>query len=146
MTAFRSEWLDWTPQTPFQQTDERAFVGFVGSIPAHIPPQNNESGPPETPEGTPFETPIQRTDKTDKRYQWDAETGRLIEWFLSSTPPKEPFQLYQGIYIAHPARFWDYLRSDIATGPGKARACTGAFQKDLRRLAALFGGPVRSGP
>ena len=30
----------------------------------------------------------------------------------------------------------------VAAGPFQARACTGALQKDLRRLAELFGGPV----
>ncbi len=145
MTAFRSEWLDWTPQTPFQQTDktdERAFVGFVGSIPAHISPPNDESGPPETPEGTPLETPIQRTDKTDKRYQWDAETGRLIEWFLRTPPPPKPFSLYPGVTVLRPDRFWESLKGDIAGGPAAARARSGALQKDLRRLIELFGPPA----
>ncbi len=47
--------------------------------------------------------------------------------------------------VLRPEGFWDYLRSDIAAGPGKARACTGAFQKDLRRLAELLSGPATVG-
>ncbi len=69
---------------------------------------------------------------------WDPETATLIEWFLTTPPPAEPFELYQGVTILRPEGFWEYLKSDIAAGPGKARACTGAFQKDLRRLAELF--------
>ena len=61
-------------------------------------------------------------------------------------PPPEPFELHQGVTILRPDRFWEYLKSDIATGPGKARACTGAFQKDLRRLAELFGAASTSSP
>ena len=75
---------------------------------------------------------------------WTPETAALIEWFLRTPPPPEPFELYKGVTVMHPVHFWEYLKSDIATGPGKARACTGAFQKDLRRLAELFGsGPAR---
>ena len=70
---------------------------------------------------------------------WDAETGRQIEWFLRTPPPPEPFELYKGVTVMRPVHFWESLKSDIATGPGKARACTGAFQKDLRRLFELFG-------
>ncbi len=76
---------------------------------------------------------------------WGAETAALIEWFLRTPPPPEPFELYKGVTVMHPVHFWEYLKSDIATGPGKARACTGAFQKDLRRLAELFGGPATVG-
>ncbi len=71
--------------------------------------------------------------------RWGAETAALIAWFLRTPPPPEPFNLYPGVTVLRPDRFWDSLKSDIATGPGKARACTGAFQKDLRRLAELFG-------
>jgi hypothetical protein len=66
---------------------------------------------------------------------WDAETATLIEWFNRTPPPPEPFELHQGVTILRPEGFWQYLKGDIAAGPGKARACTGAFQKDLRRLA-----------
>ncbi len=76
---------------------------------------------------------------------WDAEITALIEWFLKTPPPTKPFELRQGVTVLRPDRFWEYLESDIATGPGKARAFTGAFQKDLRRLAELFGGPAPTG-
>ena len=76
---------------------------------------------------------------------WGAETGRLIEWFLKTPPPPDPFDLHQGVTILRPDRFWEYLKGDIAGGPGVARAYTGAFQKDLRRLAQLFGGPAPTG-
>ncbi len=75
---------------------------------------------------------------------WDAETAALIAWFLRTPPPPKPFSLYPGVTVLQPDRFWESLKSDIATGPGKARAFTGAFQKDLRRLAVLFGGPAQT--
>ncbi len=74
---------------------------------------------------------------------WDAEIAALIEWFLKTPPPSEPFDLYPVVTILRPAHFWQSLKGDIAAGPGKARAYTGAFQKDLRRLAELFGGPAK---
>ncbi len=76
---------------------------------------------------------------------WGAETAALIEWFLRTPPPSDPFNLYPGVTVMHPVHFWESLKNDISTGPGMARACTGAFQKDLRRLAVLFGGPATVG-
>jgi len=91
-----------------------------------------------------LETPNRGTDSTDKRVakRWDAETERLIEWFLNTPPPTEPFQIYSGVWIAGPARYWDSLRGDIAAGPKVGRDCFGAVRGDLRRLAELFDGPV----
>ena len=76
---------------------------------------------------------------------WDAEIATLIEWFLRTPPPAEPFELHQGVTVLRPEGFWQYLKDDIAGGPGVARAYMGTFQKDLRRLAELFGGPVPTG-
>ncbi len=70
---------------------------------------------------------------------WGAETAALVAWFLGTPPPPAPFNLYPGVTVLRPDRFWESLKGDIAGGPGTARACTGAFQKDLRRLAELFG-------
>ena len=69
---------------------------------------------------------------------WDTDTAALIAWFLKTPPPSAPFDLYQGVTVLRPEHFWQFLKDDIAGGPGKARACTGAFQKDLLRLAELF--------
>ena len=66
----------------------------------------------------------------------------MIEWFNRTPPPPEPFELHQGVTVMRPVHIWEYLKGDIAAGPGMARAYTGAFQKDLQRLAELFGGPV----
>lgn len=72
---------------------------------------------------------------------WDEGTARLVAWFLTTDPPSAPFILHLGVSIARPVRFWHAIRTDIAVGPGKARAYYGALQKDLRRLAELYGGP-----
>jgi hypothetical protein len=99
------------------------------------PPQNLP--PPATPRATPI--------KPGRPTAWESEITTLIDWFLRTPPPTGPFELYRGVTVMQPVYFWEYLKSDIATGPGKARACTGAFQKDLRRLAELFGGPATVG-
>ena len=74
--------------------------------------------------------------------RWGAETAALVAWFLGTPPPPKPFELYQGVTVLRPDRFWESMEADIAGGPDMARARTGAFQKDLRRLALLFGGPA----
>ena len=48
---------------------------------------------------------------------WDPEIARLIKWFLDTSPPPEPFILYQGVRVSRPADFWEYLKGDIAGGP-----------------------------
>ena len=80
-----------------------------------------------------------------ENHGWDPETARLIKWFLDTSPPPEPFILYQGIRVSRPPDFWQSIKGDISGGLGMARARTGAFQKDLRRLAQLFGGPPTTG-
>jgi hypothetical protein len=72
---------------------------------------------------------------------WDPETARVIDWFLRTEPPAEPFPLYPHLTIIAPARWWEATERDIAAGPGVARAMYGSLQNDLRRLAELFDGP-----
>ncbi len=69
---------------------------------------------------------------------WDTETRRLIDWFSTTTPPAEPFELVPGVVIMDPARWWRSIRSDIECGPNGPRARYGAVQGDLRRLYALM--------
>lgn len=71
---------------------------------------------------------------------WDTEAATLIEWFLKTEPPGEPFEISKGIVIARPAVWWAALRQDIAAGPRGPRARYGALQQDLRRLASLIWG------
>ncbi len=71
--------------------------------------------------------------------RWGAETAALVAWFLGTPPPSAPFSLYPGVTVLRPDRFWESLEADIAGGPAGARARTGALQKDLGRLAELFG-------
>lgn len=91
--------------------------------------------------GTPPPNPAENCQKSEAAeigQFWDAETAELIAWFEAVLPPAEPFQMRPGITITDPTKFWDYMRRDVAAGPGKARAYTGAFQADLRRLHGLF--------
>ncbi len=69
---------------------------------------------------------------------WDATTAEIIDWFLRAEPPTQPFQLTDGVYVSHPARWWAYVTAEIAAGPDGSRARYGALQGDLRRLAGLF--------
>ncbi len=73
--------------------------------------------------------------------EWSNETTALVEWFLTTEPPPRPFPLFPHVIVANPVHYWNYLRADIAAGPGVGRAYYGAFQKDLRRLAELMDGP-----
>lgn len=73
--------------------------------------------------------------------EWDAETARIIEWFLVTEPPSEPFELFPHVRVIHPGRWWGGLKADIAAGPKGARARYGAIQADLKRLAEILGGP-----
>ena len=70
---------------------------------------------------------------------WDAETARLIEWFLTTEPPSESFNLLKGVSILHPDKWWTFIRQEIAQGPKSPRAYTGALQADLRKLWLIFG-------
>ena len=88
--------------------------------------------------------PVQHLFSPDRATTWEPGIATLIEWFNRTPPPSEPFELHHAVTVLRPVHFWQYLKGDIAAGPGKARACTGALQKDLRRLAALFGGPAQT--
>ena len=78
--------------------------------------------------------------------RWGAETAALVAWFRGTPPPPAPFELYPGVTVMHPVHFWESIEADIAGGPAQARARSGAFQKDLRRLAELFGAASTSPP
>ncbi len=76
----------------------------------------------------------------DNRPEWDSETRQLIDWFLTTAPAAEPFELCRGVTIRDPAQWWQSIRGDIACGPNGPRARYGAVQGDLRRLHALTEG------
>ncbi len=70
---------------------------------------------------------------------WDGEMCRLIEWFMTTRPPREPVALTTGVVIARPAPWWTVMRRELALGPhGTPRARTGALREDLLKLAALM--------
>ncbi len=69
---------------------------------------------------------------------WDAETQRLVDWFSTTTPPAEPFELCQGVTILDPTRWWRSIEGDIGCGPTGPRARYGAVQGDLRKLYKLM--------
>ena len=123
MQAFHSVWQDWEgAETPIQRTDNTdnmQTVSFVSTADRHI-----QEGP-----------------DSSSTAGWDTETARIVEWFLATPPPAKPFDLFPHVRVIHPARWWRHLKADIATGPQGPRARYGALQKDLRRLAELFGGP-----
>ena len=172
MPGFTSRWLEWeSSETPVQRTDKTdrrgkkaakgASGGSVGSSDGGLGLKTTSGGNAPQQSGvdanTPAaKTPIQQADKTDKRLLgsnagarggvWDAETARLIEWFMRTPPPAQPFELCQGVTVARPDIWWASLRQDIAEGPGGPRAHYGVVQSNLKRLAKLFGGPVRLRP
>ncbi len=74
----------------------------------------------------------------DKRPEWDSETRQLIDWFSATIPQAEPFELCKGVTILDPARWWQSINGDIASGPNGPRARYGAVQGDLRRLYQRF--------
>ena len=72
-------------------------------------------------------------------YSWDEETSALVDWFLTTDLPGEPFRLRSGVEVTEPKRFYNSLRKDIDQGAEGARARTGALQEDLQHLFDLFG-------
>ena len=106
----------------------------------------------------PPQTPIQRTDKTDKRafvgsvscmegrlqgdpaqfMGWSGEVAGHARWFMDAEPPREPFQLQPAVTVADPRRWWAAMCHDIKAGPGGARNHSGAVESDLARVAGLF--------
>ena len=82
------------------------------------------------------------SDNSANRSDWDAETNRLIDWFSTTTPPAERFELCSGVTILDPARWWRSIEGDIALGPNGPRARYGAVQGDLRKLFAARTGVV----
>lgn len=126
-------------------------AAFDERFPDNIPHANSAisaNSPPNGPNGPIGAIGRQQTNAKELPHNgpadegWDAETANFIQWLKTTPPPMEPFQLYSGVWIANPTRYWASLRGDIASGPGAGRAYYGAFQGDLRRLAELFGGPM----
>ncbi len=155
MSTFQSRWLDWKPpQTPTQRGDksDRTLANPLLSplSPRQLGELEGESASVNHPNAelrgiqkTPPKALIQRTAKGDKSPRpteetWDGEMAALIEWFLTTSPPRSPFTLSKAVVVAHPARWWEALRRDIAAGPHGPRARYGALQQDLRRLGALM--------
>jgi hypothetical protein len=76
-------------------------------------------------------------------YGWDEETSVLVDWFLETDLPAEPFRLKRGVEVAQPGKFYEVLKNDIGQGVEGARARTGALQEDLRYLFDLFASKER---
>jgi len=72
-------------------------------------------------------------------YSWDEETSLLVDWFLTTDLPEEPFRLRGGEEVTAPRKLYASLRNDIEQGVQGARAGTGALQSDLQGLFDLFG-------
>lgn len=148
MSGFTSRWMEWeSSKTPIQQTDKAdksPSVSFVSEPPKRL----EEKTTPKSDLSSFPQMPTEQTDKTDKRVAsdtlrpngdgWDAEAARLIEWFLTTEPPSQPFELCRAVTVARPDIWWSSLRQDIAEGPNGPRAYTGALQSDLRKLWSYF--------
>ena len=80
-----------------------------------------------------------RSEGQPTMYAWDEETSVLVDWFLETDLPEEPFRLKRGVEVGQPRKFYEVLKNDIAQGVDGARARTGALQEDLRCLFDLFG-------
>ncbi len=161
MTAFASRWLDWhpshsnedgtqtendgvrstassTPETSSQgtdKTDRRAFVSFVSASPKRFQPGiggEAGDGAGAVHGGTREQAGV---DDGVLPSGW-GDASALVEWFLTTEPPSQSFELCKGVVIANPALWWTALMRDIAEGPNGPRASCGAMQADLRRLAA----------
>ena len=114
-------------------------VSLGSSIPTRRPPSRLTARP--RPSWAQLKPDAQRLLSLDHSTAWEPEIAALIDWFNRTPPPSKPFEMYRAVTILRPARYWRYFEADILAGPGKARAYTGGLQKDLRRLADLFGGP-----
>jgi hypothetical protein len=93
-------------------------------------------------EGGPLTPRYSSQQRNTPDVKWDGFTREIIDWFLETAPPSEPFELSPGVTIADPSRWWAAIRSDIFAGPHGPRARYGAVQGDLRRLAGLFASDI----
>jgi hypothetical protein len=80
-----------------------------------------------------------RPDNEPVMYSWDEATSALVDWFLTTDLPREPFRLRSGVEVTKPGNFYNSLKNDIEQGVEGARARTGALQEDLEDLFDLFG-------
>ena len=90
-----------------------------------------------------LDPPELRLPRAKRPPRWDAETAALIRWFQTTEPPPGPLTIYPHLVLLRPAAYWDYIRSDIATGPNAGRGYTGALLKDLRRFRELLDGSAK---
>ncbi len=109
MATFRSRWADWIPaETPRIRTDKSAkrvsgagkgaFGTFGTSLPRRLEDKSDEGANAEIE----VEIPSAGTFAPPPSPAWDPETATLIEWFLTTPPPAEPFELYQGVTVLRP--------------------------------------------
>lgn len=71
---------------------------------------------------------------SDPKVVWHPVVQSLMDWFLTLTPPTEPFYLEPHLRIDDPVKFFESLRREIETGPRGPRARHGALQWDLLKL------------
>ena len=76
--------------------------------------------------------------ETGDAARW-GDLAPIVEWFLGSTPPAEPFILKPAVRITNPRRWWRDIATDVAAGPQGPRARYGALQDDLWRIWRMFG-------
>jgi hypothetical protein len=71
------------------------------------------------------------------KIRWDAEADGLIKRFRALTPMSGEFELRSGVTVIDPVKFHQCLESEIAGGPGGARARTKALITDLKDYLAM---------
>ena len=80
-------------------------------------------------------TPTEKSQQpASVKVSWPPELQSLINWFISTDPPPEPFYLQDHLHVRDPAKFFGMLRHEVEVGPRGPRARTGALQSDLRNL------------
>ena len=136
---FETEISTRKPHAKTAKTAKRSDLGGFGSFGSFGMGQTDDgSGSDRVHVLTPTSPP-----EPDNQSEWDSETRQLIDWFLSTTTPTEPFKLCRGVTILDPVRWWRSIEGDIGCGHNGPRARYGAVQGDLRRLYDLLVGVGR---
>ena len=82
---------------------------------------------------------VKNTSKLLPSNKWEEDLIPVIDWVLTTNPTMPSFQLHRALKVVDPVGYWEMLKSDIAAGPNGPRTKYGSLQRDVRKLAELFG-------